>query len=150
MVLYCVKRSMSKYVAVLPHVGKSMRAVEELVRRKLEKRAPDELPPKPDPYELRAPQGCSLLFHTATQMEGNQSGQTLLSQNPIGVKLQRRLIVKHATGTNIGKKLTTKANYPIFPAEYTKHLLYITSPVDNLRSTQQFENILPATSLVNS
>ena len=83
-------------------------------------------------------------------MEGNQSGQTLLSQNPIGVKLQRRLIVKHATGTNIGKKLTTKANYPIFPAEYTKHLLYITSPVDNLRSTQQFENILPATSLVNS
>ena len=36
-----------------------MRAVEELVRRKLEKRAPDELSPKPDPYELRAPQGCS-------------------------------------------------------------------------------------------
>ena len=36
--------------------------------------------PKPDPYELRAPQGCSLLFPTATQTEGNQSGQTLLSQ----------------------------------------------------------------------
>jgi len=66
-----------------------MRAVEELVRRKLEKRAPDA------PYELRAPQGCSLLFPTATQTEGNQSGQTLLSQNPTGVKLQRRLIVKH-------------------------------------------------------
>ena len=62
-----------------------MRAVEELVRRKLEKRAPDELSPKPDPYELRAPQGCSLLFPTATQTEGNQSGQTLLSQNPTGV-----------------------------------------------------------------
>jgi len=72
-----------------------MRAVEELVRRKLEKRAPDGLSPKPDPYELRAPQGCSLLFPTATQTEGNQSGQTLLSQNPTGVKLQRRLIVKH-------------------------------------------------------
>ena len=39
-----------------------MRAVEELVRRKLEKRAPDALSPKPDPYELRAPRGCSLLF----------------------------------------------------------------------------------------
>jgi len=36
-----------------------MRAVEELVRRKLEKRAPDELSPKPDLYKLRAPQGCS-------------------------------------------------------------------------------------------
>ena len=70
-----------------------MRAVEELVRRKLEKRAPDGLSPKPDPYELRAPQGCSLLFPTATQTEGNQSGQTLLSQNPTGVKLQRRLTV---------------------------------------------------------
>ena len=57
-----------------------MLAVEELVRRKLEKRAPDELSPKPDPYELRAPQGCSLLFPTATQTEGNQSGQTLLSE----------------------------------------------------------------------
>jgi len=57
-----------------------MRAVEELVRRKLEKGAPDALSPKPDPYELRAPQGCSLLFPTATQTEGNQSGQTLLSQ----------------------------------------------------------------------
>ena len=55
-----------------------MRAVEELVRRKLEKRAPDEPSPKPDPHELRAPQGCSLLSPTAT--EGNQSGQTLLSQ----------------------------------------------------------------------
>ena len=32
---------------------------------------------------------------TATQTEGNQSGQTLLSQNPTGVKLHRRLIVKH-------------------------------------------------------
>jgi len=30
-----------------------MRAVEELVRRKLEKRAPDEHSPKHDPYELR-------------------------------------------------------------------------------------------------
>jgi len=57
-----------------------MRVVEELVRRKLEKRAPDERSPKPDPYELRAPQGCSLLFPTATQMESNQSAQTLLSQ----------------------------------------------------------------------
>ena len=56
-----------------------MRAVEELVRRNLEKRAPDALSPKPDPYELRAPQGCTLLFPTATQTEGNQSGQTLLS-----------------------------------------------------------------------
>jgi len=72
-----------------------MRTVEELVHRKLEKRAPDALLPKPDPYELRAPQGCSLLFPTATQTEGDQSGQTLLSQNPTGVKLQRRLIVKH-------------------------------------------------------
>jgi len=36
-----------------------MRAVEEPGRRKLEKRAPDELSPKPDPYELRAQQGCS-------------------------------------------------------------------------------------------
>jgi len=70
-----------------------MRAVEKLVRRKLEKRAPDELSPNPD--ELRALQGCSLLFPTETQTEGNQSGQTLLSQNPTGVKLQRRLIVKH-------------------------------------------------------
>ena len=32
---------------------------------------------------------------TVTQTEVNQSGQTLLSQNPTGVKLQRRLIVKH-------------------------------------------------------
>ena len=72
-----------------------MRAVEKLVRRKLEKRAPDERSPNPDPYELRALQGCSLLFPTETQTEGNQSGQTLLSQNPTGVKLQRRLIVKH-------------------------------------------------------
>ena len=63
-----------------------MRAVEELVRRKLEKRAP-ALSSKPDPYELRAPQGCSLLCPTAMQTEGNQSGQTLLSQNPTGVKL---------------------------------------------------------------
>jgi len=57
-----------------------MRAVEELVRRKFEKRAPDELSPKPDPHELRAPQGCSLLFPTATRTEGSQSGKTLLSQ----------------------------------------------------------------------
>jgi len=68
-----------------------MRAVEELVRRKLEKRAPDALSLKPDPYELRAPQRCGLLFPAATQTEGNQSGQTLLSQNPTGVKHQRRL-----------------------------------------------------------
>jgi len=49
-----------------------MRAVEELVRRKLEKRAPDELSPKPDTYELRAPWGCSLLFPTAIA-NGGQS-----------------------------------------------------------------------------
>ena len=36
-----------------------MRTVEELVRRKLEKRTPDELSSKPDPYKLRAPRGCS-------------------------------------------------------------------------------------------
>jgi len=48
----------------------------------LEKRTPDELSPKPDPYELRAPRGCSLLFPTAIANGGNQSGQTLLSQNP--------------------------------------------------------------------
>jgi len=72
-----------------------MQAMEELVCRKLEKRVPDELSPKPDPYELRAPQGCSLLFPTTMQTEGNQSWQTLLSQNPTGVKLQRRLINKH-------------------------------------------------------
>jgi len=71
-----------------------MRAVEELVRRKLEKRALDALA-LPDPYELRAPQGCSLLLPTPTQTEGNQSGQALLSRNPTGVKLQRRLTVKH-------------------------------------------------------
>jgi len=34
-----------------------MRVVEDLVRRKLEKRAADELSPKPDPYELHAPHG---------------------------------------------------------------------------------------------
>ena len=28
--------------------------------QKLEKHVPDELSPKPDPYELRAPRGCSL------------------------------------------------------------------------------------------
>ena len=72
-----------------------MRDAEELVRRKLEQRAPDELSPKPDPHGLRAPQGCSLLFPTATKTEGSQSGQTLLSQNPTDVKLQRRFIVKH-------------------------------------------------------
>ena len=85
-----------------------MRAVEELVRRNLEKRAPDALSPKPDPYELRAPQGCSLLFPTATQTEGNQSGQTVLLQNPTGVKLQRRLIVKHGFWNTTG---TTKRFY---------------------------------------
>ena len=57
-----------------------MRVVEELVRRKLQERAPDEFSPKPDPYELLASRGCSLLFPTATQTEGSQSGQTLLSQ----------------------------------------------------------------------
>jgi len=36
---------------------RQMRAVEELVRSKVEKRAPDELSPKPDPDELRAPRG---------------------------------------------------------------------------------------------
>jgi len=49
-----------------------MRAVEKLVRRKLEKRAPDELSPKLDPYELHASQGCSLLIHTAIA-NGGQS-----------------------------------------------------------------------------
>jgi len=57
-----------------------MRDAKELVSRKLEERAPDELSPKPDPHELRAPQGCSLLFPTATKTEGSHSGQTLLSQ----------------------------------------------------------------------
>jgi len=71
-----------------------MPAVEELVRRKLEKRAPDELTPKPDPCKLRAPRGCSLLFLAAIA-NGGQAGQTLLSQNPTGTKLQRRIIVKH-------------------------------------------------------
>jgi len=61
-----------------------MRAAEELARKKLEKRVPDKLLPKP--YELRAPQGSSLLFPTAMQTE---------SQNPTGVKLHWRLIVKH-------------------------------------------------------
>jgi len=32
-----------------------MQAVEELVRRKLEKNSPDKLLPKPDIYELHAP-----------------------------------------------------------------------------------------------
>jgi len=49
-----------------------MQAVEELVRRKLEKRTPDELSPKLDPYELRAPRGCSLLFPAAIA-NGGQS-----------------------------------------------------------------------------
>jgi len=39
-----------------------MRAVEELVRRKLEKLTPDKLSPEVEPYELRAPRGCSLLY----------------------------------------------------------------------------------------
>jgi len=47
-----------------------MRAVEELVRRNLEKHAPDELSPKPDPYDLRAPQGCSLLFPSCHRSQG--------------------------------------------------------------------------------
>jgi len=82
---------------VVMHLLKNLDNHSELVRRKLEKCAPDKLllSPKPDAYELRAPQGCSLLFPTATQTEGNESGQTLLSQNTTGVKLKRRLIVKH-------------------------------------------------------
>jgi len=54
-----------------------MRAVEELVSRKWEKRAIDDLSPKPDLYELRAPQGCSPYSNANG---GNQSGQTLSSQ----------------------------------------------------------------------
>ena len=85
-----------------------MRAVKELVRWKLEKRSPDELSPKPDPYELCEPQGCSVWFPTATQTEGNQSRQTLLSQNPTGIKLQLQLIVKHGFWNTTG---TTKRFY---------------------------------------
>ena len=68
--------------------------MEELVRRKLEKRVPDELSPKPDPYELRAPQGCSLLFPTAIANGGQSIKANFVVTNPKGVKLQR-LIVKH-------------------------------------------------------
>jgi len=35
-------------------------SLEELVREKLEQRAPDELLPEPDPYELRAPRSTGL------------------------------------------------------------------------------------------
>ena len=93
-----------------------MRPVEELVRRKLEKRALDALSPKPDPYELRAPQGCSLLFPTATQTEGNQSGQTLLSQNPTGVKLQRRW---SSNTVSIGVKSTAQIFGPFGDQKYS-------------------------------
>jgi len=72
-----------------------MRAVEELVRRKLEKRSPDELSPKPDPYELRAPRGYSLLFPTAIANGGQSIRANFVVTNPTGIKLQRRLIVKH-------------------------------------------------------
>jgi len=72
-----------------------MRAVEELVRRKLEKRAPEELSPKPHPYELRAPRAVVSHSLQQSQTERDKSGQTLWSQNPTGIKLQRRLIVKH-------------------------------------------------------
>jgi len=50
-----------------------MRAVEELVCRKFEKRAPDELSPKPDPYELCTPRGCSLLLPAAIANGGQAS-----------------------------------------------------------------------------
>jgi len=54
-----------------------MRAVEELVCRKLEKRAPDD-------FRLNLTLTNSVhhkaVVPTATQTEGNQSGQTLLSQ----------------------------------------------------------------------
>ena len=71
-----------------------MRTVEELVRRKLEKRAPDKHSPKPDPYELRAPQGCS----PYSNGNGGQSiGANVVVTNPTGIKLQRRLIVKHGS-----------------------------------------------------
>jgi len=48
---------------------------------------------------------------------------------------------------NLEKSLHTKAKYPIFPAECTSHFNCITSPWDNLRCEQQFEKVLPATSL---
>ena len=72
-----------------------MRAVEELVRRKLEKRAPAKLSPKPDPYELRAPRGCSLLFPTEIANGGQSIRANFVVTNPTGVKHQRRFIVKH-------------------------------------------------------
>jgi len=59
-----------------------MRAVEELVRRKLEKRAPDTLSPKPDPYEFRAPQGCS--------PNSNANGGQSLRANFVVTKSNRR------------------------------------------------------------
>jgi len=66
-----------------------MRVVEELVRRKLQERAPDELSPKPDPYELRASRGCSLLLPTAIANGGKLISANFVVTNPTGVKLQR-------------------------------------------------------------
>jgi len=65
--------------------------------QKLEKRASDELSPKPDPYELRAPRGCSLLFRKANA-NGGQSirANFAVTKSNTGIKLQRRLIVKHS------------------------------------------------------
>ena len=61
----------------------------------MEKRTPDERLPKPDPYELRAPRGCSLLFPKAIA-KGGQSirGNFAVTKSNIGIKLQQRLIVK--------------------------------------------------------
>jgi len=42
---------------------------------------------------------------------------------------------------------TTKPKYAIFPAECTSHFRCITSPLDNLRCKQQFEKLLPSSSL---
>jgi len=63
--------------------------------QKLEKRAPDELLPKPDHYELRTPRGCSLLFPKAIA-NGEQTNFAVTKSNT-GIKLQRRLIVKHGS-----------------------------------------------------
>jgi len=53
-----------------------MRAVEELVRRKLKKRTPDELLPKPDPYKLCALTKLqSLVPYSNCKRDGRQSGQ---------------------------------------------------------------------------
>ena len=67
----------------------------ELVRRNW-RNAPNELSPKPDPYELRAPRGCSLLFPKAIA-NGGQSirANFAVTKSNTGIKLQRRLIVKH-------------------------------------------------------